>query len=66
MGALLIFLIVVLSGAICALAGFWFYCAARERKQNIWPPQMAPQIARRPVRNDAWDRAVRASRNRKW
>jgi hypothetical protein len=62
MGALLIFLIVVLSGVICALAGFWFYRATQEHKQNIGPPQ----IARRPIRNDAWDRAVRAARNRNW
>jgi hypothetical protein len=66
MGALLIFLIVVLSGVICALAGFWFYRATQERKQNIGPRQIAPDIARRPIRNDAWDRAVRAARNRNW
>ncbi len=61
MEALLIFLIVLLSGAICAFAGFWFYRAVRERKQNAMP-----QIARSPARNDEWDRAVRASRNRNW
>jgi hypothetical protein len=62
----LLFLIVLLSGAICAFAGYWFYRAAKERKQNIGRPKIAPEIARRPIRNDAWDRAVRAARNRNW
>ena len=61
MEALLIFLIVLFSGALCAFAGFWFYRAARERKQNVMP-----QIARGPAKNDAWDRAVRDARNRNW
>jgi len=65
MEAPLIFLIVLLAGAICALAGFWFYRAVRERKQNVMPP-VALQIARSPARSDAWDRAVRASRNKIW
>jgi hypothetical protein len=60
MEILLIFLIVLLSGAICALAGFWFYRAAQERKQRVRPPQ----IARRAVRDDPWERAVRASRDK--
>jgi hypothetical protein len=66
METLLLFLIVLLAGAICAFAGFWFYRAAKGRKQNIGRPQIAPEIARRPIRNDAWDRAVRAARNRNW
>ncbi len=62
----LIFLIVLLSGAICAVAGYWFYRAARERKQHAGPPPLAPQIARRSARNRAWDHAVRSARNRNW
>ncbi len=62
----LIVLIVLLSGLICSLAGFWFYRAAQERKQHIGPPQLAPQIARSSARNDAWDRAVRSARNTNW
>lgn len=62
METLLLFLIVVFSGIICALAGFWFYRASRASKQSVKPPP----IARRAARNDAWDRAVRASRNRNW
>ena len=62
MQTLLIFLIVLLSCATCAVAAIWFYSAARERKQNIGPAQ----IAHRPIRNEAWDRAVRAARNRNW
>jgi hypothetical protein len=65
METLLIFLIVLFSGAICAFAGFWFYRAARGRKQDVMPP-LAPQIARRSARNQAWDRAVRSARNRNW
>ncbi len=63
MEALLISLIVLFSVAICALVGFWFYRTAREHKQNVIPP-IAPEIGRRAVRNVAWDRAVRAARNR--
>ena len=66
MQTLLFFLIALLAGAICAFAGYSFYRAARERKQSIGSPQIAPQIMRRSVRNDAWDRAVRAARNRNW
>jgi hypothetical protein len=63
---LLIFLIALLSVAICAFAGFWFYRAARERRQNITPLPLAPELAHRTARNYAWDRAVRAARNRNW
>lgn len=63
MEPLLISLIVLLSVAICAFVGFWFFRTARERKQNVMPP-IAPEIGRRAVRNIAWDRAVRAARNR--
>jgi|GEM_PF-1931684 hypothetical protein len=66
METLLLVLIVLLSVATCALAAYWLYRATQERKQNIGPRQIAPDIARRPIRNDAWDRAVRAARNRNW
>jgi hypothetical protein len=59
---MLIYVIALLSCAICAIAGFWFYSAARERKHNLAPPQLTHQR----VRNQAWDRAVRAARNRNW
>ena len=60
MEILLLFLIVLLSGAICVLAGFWFYRAARERKQSV----RSPQIARGAARHDPWEGAVRASRDK--
>jgi hypothetical protein len=66
MKVLLIFLIVLLSVAICAFAAFWFYQATRERRQNAAPLLLAPELARRTARNHAWDRAVRAARNRNW
>jgi flagellar basal body-associated protein FliL len=59
MDTLLLFLIVLLSVVICALAGFWFYRASQERKKNARPPQ----IGRRAARQDRWDGAVRASRD---
>jgi len=60
MTAILLLLIVLFSGAICAGAGYWFYLAFLERKKNAVPPQ----TVRRPIRNEAWDRAVQAARNR--
>ncbi|MEK7436319.1 MAG: hypothetical protein AAB150_05515 [Pseudomonadota bacterium] len=63
MESLLIYLIVLLSVAVCALAGFWFYRTAREHKQNPMP-RIAPETGRHAARNIAWDRAVRAARNR--
>jgi flagellar basal body-associated protein FliL len=66
METLLLVLIVLLSVTTCALAAYWLYRTAQERKQHAGSPQLAPQIARRPIRNDAWDRAVRAARNRNW
>ena len=66
MEALLISLIVLLSAAICALAGFWFYRTAQNRRNNSgWPP-IAPETAHRSNRNKAWDRAVLAARNRNY
>ena len=62
----LIFLIVLLSGTICTLAGYWLYRTAQECKQHAGWPQLAPQNARRSARNHAWDQAVRAARNRNW
>ena len=50
----LLFLIVLLSGAICALGGFWFYRSSQERKQSV----RQPQIARRAARHDLWERAA--------
>ncbi len=66
MEALLLFLIVLLSGAICALAGIWFYRAAQESRKDGGPALLAQEAEPRSIRNDAWDRAVRASRNRNW
>ena len=60
MQTLLIYVIVLLSAAICAVAGIWFYGATRGRKQDSAPPQ----IAHRSIRNEAWDRAVHAARKR--
>ena len=66
METLLLVLIVLLSVATCALAGYWLYRSAQERKQHAGSPQLAPQIVRRSARNHAWDRAVRSARNRNW
>ncbi|MBE0615360.1 MAG: hypothetical protein IH604_16955 [Burkholderiales bacterium] len=63
METLLIYSIVLLSVTICAFAGFWFFGAAREHRQNVMP-SIAPEIGRRGARNIAWDRAVRSARNR--
>lgn len=60
MDTLLILLIVLLLGAICALAGFWFYRASQESKAGVKPPQ----IARRTGTDDRWESAVRASRDK--
>jgi uncharacterized membrane protein YebE (DUF533 family) len=60
----LIILIVLLSGAICACGGYWFYRAAQERRQHAGAPQHAQQTTQRSARNRAWDHAVRAARNR--
>jgi len=62
MQTLLLFLIVLLSGAICAVAGIWFYRSTREERQDIEPPE----TTRHAIRNEAWDRAVQAARNRNW
>lgn len=60
MDTLLIFLIVLLLGAICALAGFWFYRASQESKRSARPPQSA----RRNAEDDRWESAVRAYRDK--
>jgi len=56
----LLFLIVLLSGAICALAGFWFYRSARERRKSGMPAR----IGRRAGKHDPWEDAVRAFRDK--
>jgi hypothetical protein len=58
----LLFLIVLLTIVICAVAGYWFYRDIQARKHSGW----SPQDARHAARNLAWDRAVRAARNRNW
>ena len=60
METLLLYVIALLSVTICALGGFWFYRAARARKQSARPPQSARSAAGR----DQWEAAVRAYRNR--
>ena len=66
METLLLLLIVLLSVATCALAGYWLYHSSRERKQHAGPPQLSPQTEHRSARNRAWDQAVRSARNRNW
>jgi hypothetical protein len=66
METVLLYVIVLLLVAICALAGFWFYRATQVRGQHAGPPQPAPEIAHHSARNRAWDRAVRSARNRNW
>lgn len=60
MEPLLLYVIVLLSVAICALGGFWFYRAGQARRKIATPPH----AARRTARDDCWDGAVRASRDR--
>ena len=60
MEPLLIVLIVVLSGVICALAAFWFYRASREHKHGVKPPPTANRAAK----DDHWESAVRAFRHK--
>ena len=59
MDPVLLYLIVLLSVAICALVGFWFYREGQARKKRVRPPP-----ARRAVRHDRWEGAVRASRDK--
>jgi len=60
MEPLLLYVIILLSLAICALGGFWFYRADQARRQRVSPPP----IARRAAGHDLWEGAVRASRDR--
>jgi hypothetical protein len=60
METLLLVLIVLLAGAICALAGFWFHRATQECEQSAG----RPQIARGASGNERWESALRASRDR--
>jgi hypothetical protein len=60
METLLLVLIVVLTGTICALAGLWFHHATQEGEQSAVPPQ----FARGASANAAWEGAVRASRDK--
>lgn len=60
MEPLLIALIAVLSTVICALAGFWFYRASQEHTRGIEPPRRAQRAAK----DDLWENAVRAFRNK--
>jgi hypothetical protein len=66
MATTLILLIVLLTVAICAFAGYWSYRDSQERKHRAGSPQPASQTAHRSARNQAWDRAVRSARNRNW
>jgi hypothetical protein len=60
MQTLLLVLIVVLAGAICALAGYWFHRATEEHEHGARPPQFA-----RDTSGDAqWEGAVRASHDK--
>jgi hypothetical protein len=65
MQTLLLVLIVLLAGAICALAGFWFHRATRQCEQDVKLPQNVklPQIARGTISSEQWESAVRASRD---
>ncbi len=60
METLLLFVIVLLSIAICTLGGIWFYRVEHARKQSAKPPQ----YARRPARHGRWEEALHASRDR--
>ena len=59
MQTLLLFLIVLLSVVICALAGFWFFRRDPVLKRKASLPQVAPRAAG----SDTWRLAARASRD---
>lgn len=58
MAILLLILIVLLTGIICALGGFWLYRERQARGQGV----RTTKIARRPAAYDQWDGAVRVFR----
>ena len=60
METLLYILIGLLSAAICALGGFWFYRAARANK----PSTKSAQLPRRAAKHDPWSQAMRTSRDK--
>ena len=60
METLLLVLIVVLAGAICALAGFWFHQATEEQEHRARPPQFAHGASG----HAHWESVVRASRDK--
>jgi len=59
MQTLLLFLIVLLSVVICALAGFWFFRRDPVLKRKASLPQVAPRAAE----SDPWTLAARPSRD---
>ncbi len=61
METLLLCAIVLLSVAVCALGGFWFYRAARANKPDKKPTQAPRSSAAGP---DPWQAAVRPSRDK--
>jgi len=58
MAILLLIVIILLSGVICALGGFWLNREKQARGQRV----RTPKIARRPATYDQWDGAVRVFR----
>jgi len=59
MQTLLLFLIVLLSVVICALAGFWFFRRDPVLKRKASLPQVAPRAAG----SDPWTLAARPFRD---
>lgn len=60
METFLYILIGLLSAAICALGGYWFFRSARADRLSAKPEQ----VARRAPKHDPWSQAMRASRDR--
>lgn len=60
MEIMLLILIVLLVGAICALGGFWFYREDQARR----PEARTLRIDRPAAAHDQWEAAVRASRDK--
>jgi hypothetical protein len=58
MESLLVYVIIVLSAAIFALGGFWFYHEGEAHRRRVSPPQ----LGRRAGGHDRWEGAVRPSR----
>jgi hypothetical protein len=61
METLLLYVVVLLSVAICTLGGFWIYRTEKAKKSTVRPARVARSAA---ARVDPWESALRASRDK--